>query len=60
MHKNPHERLGAGPAPDHDCGDGELPERGGEHYGAGGAETVYGNGCDKVIIFNHLRVINEP
>lgn len=41
------ERLGAGPAPDHDSGDGELPERGWQHHRAGGAEAVYGDGCDK-------------
>lgn len=42
------ERLGAGPAPDHDSSDGELPERRRQHYRAGGAEAVYGDGCDKV------------
>jgi hypothetical protein len=50
MHKNPHERLGPGPAPDHDSGDGELPERGWDDNRSGGAKAVYGDGCDKVKI----------
>ena len=52
MHKNPPERLWPGPAPDHDSGDGELPERRREHYRAGSAEAVYGDGCDKVTSEN--------
>ena len=43
------ERLGAGPSPDHDSGDGELPERGWEHYRAGDFTAVHGDGHYKMI-----------